>query len=160
MTRGFDWLSTRKVKLGLLSFIFVWIGVVVATNVIDGLNALGVAGGNLPLASGNFELIESKTSHLNPPGVLNGLMFAGVILWESVIFVLFGNAIRNYCYRNINQAFGVSFGLFAAFVIVDDVIGAFGVENKHRNILIMLVAVWLYVNFADSEESTIPETKN
>ncbi|MFB6283120.1 MAG: hypothetical protein ABEK59_04195 [Halobacteria archaeon] len=157
MTRGFEWLTDEKVKLGLLAFLFVWIGIVTVTNIINGLDILGLAGGDIPFSSGNYEMMRDKASHLNPPEFLLGALFVGVIIWEFVIFLLFGNAIRNYCHRNVTQAYGVSFGLFAGFIIIDDIIGAFGIENSHRNILIMLIATYLYIYLTSKKYSQIPE---
>ena len=73
------------------------------------------------------------------PQWLSGAMFAGVILWEGLATLLFWRAAVSYRIRSVeardrlNAAFTGSIGLWAAFLVADEMFVAYetGVEGSH-----------------------------
>ena len=135
--------------LVLLTFWTLWISVVLITNVFDGLKRYGLLSENWPFASGNYALIEKATSKFNPPAWLNRLFFAGAVVWQAIITILFWTALLNtfkqgrIASSEISWAFAASFGLFAAFVLADEICGNYQGERDHLLILAAQVVSYL-----------------
>jgi hypothetical protein len=60
--------SAARLKRGLLLFWGVWLGVAFATNLGDGLRALGLLGEGWAFASGNYRLVGQATARYGTPG--------------------------------------------------------------------------------------------
>jgi hypothetical protein len=144
----------RFLKRTLLFFWAVWLTVVFATNVLDGCKAVGLLGADWPLASGNYRFLAETTGRYGTPGWLNGLLFVGVVSWEGAAAVLFWLAWRRFRGRGqvggrtLYAAFTAGLGLWAAFLVADEVCIAYGVEATHWRLftaqLVTLLAVeWL-----------------
>ena len=133
-------------KRGLLLFWCLWITIVVMMNVGDALVAMGLFPDDWKLASGNYHAMVTVTSVYGTPHWLDGLLFAGVILWESVCMVFFWRAFGRYRsgtaghWRTIYLAFTGLLALFAGFILADEVAHKYGIEGDHRGIAILLLA--------------------
>ena len=116
----FNRIDTGPLKRGLLLFWALWLAVVVTTNVLDALQALG-------------ELLVD-------PSRDQAFLFAGVIAWEGLAASLFGWAFTSYRNRPLIQetatiwACGVNLALWAAFQVLDEVFLAYQPEGVHRGI--------------------------
>src|SRR5579871_1448673 len=84
------------IKRGMLLFWAVWLSVVVATNLLDALKALGVPGPLSRFASGNWGWINQTMDPLGVPRALQAVMFAGAVGWEAAAAVLFWRAVKAY----------------------------------------------------------------
>ena len=123
-------------KRGLLLFWAVWLSIVVATNLLDGMKALGQLGESWAFASGNYRFLAETTARYGTPAWLNGVLFAGVVCWEGVAAVLFWLAWRGFGgqgrgTRLVYAAFMAGLGLWAAFLLADELCIAYAVEDTH-----------------------------
>jgi hypothetical protein len=124
----------------------VWLTVVLATNVLDAGKALGLLGEGWVFASGNYRFLAETTARYGTPGWLNGLLFAGVISWEGVAAALFWRAWWAFPGRSaLYAAFTMSLGLWAAFLVADEVFIAYAVEATHLRLLTAQLATLLAV---------------
>jgi hypothetical protein len=132
-------MSLTQLKRGVLLFWALWFTLVLATNLCDGAKALGLLAPGWAFASGNFGFIASVTAKYGTPGWINGVLFAGVILWQLIATVLFWRSGMIYRPKDARSlaaattALGVGLGLWAAFTIADEFFVAYetGVEAVH-----------------------------
>jgi hypothetical protein len=126
--------AAALLKRGLLLFWGAWLTIVFATNVCDGLKAVGLLGEGWAFASGNYRLVEQTTARYGAPGWLNALMFVGVVCWEGAAALLFGLAglrARGEGSRLRHAAFAAGLGLWAAFLLADEVFVAYALGGTH-----------------------------
>ncbi len=70
----------------------VWLSVVFLSNLADAAKGLGWLPESWAFASGNLRFIRGATARYGTPGVVNGALFAGVVVWEGVAAALFWRA--------------------------------------------------------------------
>ncbi len=140
------------VKRGLVLFWSVWFSLVSASNVADGLKALGLARKGWRFASGNLRLLESVTARYQVPRSLNGALFAGVVLWELIVTGLFWRASWHYCRgsrdrRPLDAAFAAGLGLWGPLLIADELFVAYesGTEAAHVRYFVAQLATLLSI---------------
>jgi len=125
-------------KRGGLLFWALWLSVVVFTNILNALQALGVLSETFKFVSGNWQWINQTMDPLGVPRALQAFMFAGVIVWELLAALLFWRAVADYRNRPLNQeratviACAVNLALWAAFQVLDEVFLAYQPEGVHR----------------------------
>jgi hypothetical protein len=152
--------SAARLKRGLLLFWGVWLAVVFATNFCDGLKALGLLGEGWAFASGNYRLVEQTTARYGTPGWLNGLLFVGVVCWEGAAALLFclaglvwgrgeGRRLRRF-------AFALGLGLWAAFLLADEVLVAYALEGTHLRLFTAQLATLLAVELLPGDRPAGP----
>ena len=73
----------------LLLFWAVWLSVVFLSNLADAAKGLGWLGESWLFASGNLQFLRETTARYGTPDLANGVLFAGVIVWEGVATLLF-----------------------------------------------------------------------
>lgn len=140
-----DRTRARLLKRGILLFWSVWISIVVLMNSGNALKAAGFLPSDWKLSSGNYQAIAHVTAIYGVPHWADAILFAGVILWESVALILFWRAFRTYprsgasSWRAIYLAFTTLFGLFAAFILTDEIFHDYKVEADHRGIALLLL---------------------
>jgi len=132
--------SLRALKHGLLLFWALWSTIVFFTNVFDGLKAWGVIDRGWPLASGNYGLLARARSRVGAPRWVNDVAFGGATLWQGLTAALFWRATSHYRparHDEANTAFAASAGMWAAFLVADELMVAYetGVEGAHMRIL-------------------------
>ena len=145
----------RTLKRCLLLFWAVWLSLVVATNVTDGLKALGALPESLPFSSGNYQTILEITSPFGPPAWLPSALFAGVIAWEATSMALFwwtGLTFQGACAVDrrgrLVATFAVGLGLWAAFQIACEALPSqlsYQIEGTHRGLFTAQLATLLAV---------------
>ena len=136
-------MSPLFLKRALLLFWALWLTVVFLTNLADGLKALGLLSEWWAFASGNFKFIGETTARYGTPPEVNGVLFAGVILWEPLAAGLFWRAGLIYRDRVTSRpavyaAFTASLLLWGAFVLTDEVLIAYAVAGTHLRLLLRL----------------------
>lgn len=137
----------RTLKRTLLAFWAVWLTVVFATNVADAAKVLGLLPESWAFASGNFRFVSQTTARYGLAEWMNGVLFAGVILWEGLAAVLFWQAAATFTRRANYTAFLVSLLLWTAFLVTDEIFIAYAVAGTHLRIftaqLVTLLAIEL-----------------
>src|SRR5207248_4552279 len=88
-------IDCAAINRGALFFWAAWLSAVVATNVLDGLRALG-APGAFPFASGNWGWINQVMDPLGVPRPLQAALFAAAVAWEALAAGLFQRAGAAY----------------------------------------------------------------
>jgi hypothetical protein len=145
-------------KRALLALWAAWLTVVLTTNVLDGLKALGLLAASWPFASGNYGFLSATTARYNVPPGLNVVLFLGVIAWEGASAALFWlawwtsrrpmDAGRGWRYA----AFTSVLSLWLAFAIADEVFITYEVEATHLRLFMAQLLTLLAVEL-------LPETK-
>jgi hypothetical protein len=145
--------TLAALKRGLLVFWMLWLSVVVATNVLNGLQALSALPESFKFVSGNWQWINQTMDPLGVPHALQTLLFAGVVVWEGLAAVLFWRAFATYRGRSLVQeptviaACAVNLALWAAFQVLDEVFLAYQPQGVHRaifaNQIITVLALYL-----------------
>jgi hypothetical protein len=133
--RGIDRLG-QGLATGLPLFWGSWLAVVTASNVTNALSAAGLVR-RPPFASSNFELIEATTALYHPPRALLWVLFLGVITWEAMAALLYLRAARAVsrgavdAARAMTTATAAGMGLFAAFMLADELCIAYALQGGH-----------------------------
>ena len=124
-------------KLGLLIFWSLWHGIVLLTNLFEGLKVLRVLPARWTFASKNYEAIVRATGKYHPAPWIPRLLFSGVLIWQSLILVGFGWALvgsvrsGSMDLEHASVAFGLSLSLLAAFIIADELCTEYDTEHGH-----------------------------
>lgn len=124
-------------KLGLLSFWSLWHGIVLLTNLFEGLKVLRVLSGQWTFASKNYDAIVRATEKYHPAPWIPRLLFSGVLIWQFLILVCFGWAMVSSVRSggmdldHVSIAFGPSLSLLAAFIIADELCTEYDTEHGH-----------------------------
>jgi ubiquinone/menaquinone biosynthesis C-methylase UbiE len=136
----------------LLIFWAIWFSVVFFSNLADALKGLALLPDTWAFASGNFKFIKETTARYGTSGFVNGVLFAGVIVWEGIASVLFWRAGwafqgRNSANKALYLAFTASLLLWGAFLIADEIFIAYPVAGTHLRLfvaqLVTLMAIEL-----------------
>lgn len=146
-------ITLTTLKLGLLFFWTTWFSLVLLTNLFAGLKALGVLPEPWRFASKNYQAIQDATESYVTPSWLPGLLFAGVILWQGLaVFFFWQAALRSLGFGMLDldaatPAFAVSLGLWAAFMLADEIFKVYEGESTHLLIFLaqLVTLVGLYV---------------
>ena len=148
-------LSLLTLKQGALLFWALWLTLVFLANLCDFLKHVGILGDGWKFASGNFDLIRKTTDVYHLPEIAVRILFVGILLWEALATLLMGAALFTFSgdmTGAIYTAFGVGLGLWAAFLIADEVFVAYPMESTHFPIfiaqLITLLALYVLPNAA------------
>lgn len=124
-------------KLGLLSFWSLWHGIVLLTNLFEGLKVLRVLPARWKFASKNYDAIVRATEKYHPAPWIPRLLFSGVLIWQLVILGGFGWAMVASIrlgwmdLEHVSIAFGLSLSLLAAFIIADELCTEYDTEHGH-----------------------------
>ena len=133
-------------RRGILFFWAAWFTVVVATNVLDALLALGVVPVSFKFVSGNWRWINRVMDPLDVPRGVQGFLFLGAMGWEGLAALLYWRALVRDRGRPLIQevatlwACVVSLALWAAFQVLDEVFLAYQTEDVHRSIFVSQAA--------------------
>jgi len=135
--------NTLFLKRALLFFWALWFSIAAITNIMDGLKAVAFLPNPWPLASGNYAFIVDTMHAYDPPRWLTASLFLGVIAWECLTAFLLWQACKQF--RGIDQqgltavyrAFTVGLGLWASFIIADEIFIAYEIEHTHRQLFIL-----------------------
>lgn len=139
-------LSSVTFKLGLLTFWSLWHGIVLLTNLFEGLKVVRVLPARWTFASKNYDAIVRATEKYHPAPWIPRLLFSGVLIWQFLILVGFGWAIIASVRSgwmdmdHVSVAFGLSLSLLAAFIIADELCTEYDTEHGHILFLIAQLA--------------------
>jgi hypothetical protein len=147
----FGWLNFAWIKRGLLLFWALWYSVVVTTNVLNALQALGILPAGFKFVSGNWEWINRTMNPLGVPIMLQAFLFAGVIVWQILCAILFFVACARFRDRRFVEekeslwACAVALALWGAFQVLDEVFLAYDPESVHRVIFIETILTMMFL---------------
>jgi hypothetical protein len=155
------------VKRLILLFWATWLSIVFLTNLFDALKALGIVGEGWAFASGNWALVLATTRIYRVPTPVVAVLFAGVMAWESLSATLMWKALGALGavpYARgvpaVNRAFAVALGLFAAFMVADEIFIAYPVENTHMRIFVTLLVSLLALRLLPDEATARSRTSS
>ena len=133
-------------KLGLLAFWAAWFAIVFLTNLSSGLKSAGVLPVSWKFASKNDAAVAKATSIYGAPPWVPRLLFLGVVLWQLLATALYGWAFAAslkagvIAWSAVNTAFAVGLGLWAAFMIADEITIKYAYEQSHELLFIAQLA--------------------
>ena len=146
------------VKRVVLVFWASWFTIVFLTNLFDALKALGIVGESWTFASGNWALMLKTTGIYHVPTPVVALLFAGVMAWEGLSAILMWTAVGALgrtpgrgSTKAVYRAFAVALGLFATFVIADEIFIAYSLEGTHLRIFVTLLVSVLALHLLPDE---------
>lgn len=153
-------LTTWHLKLVIVLLWAVWSTIVFLTNLTDGLRELGLLADTFPFASGNFAAIAQVTAVYQTPAAISALLFGAVLAWEGLNAGLFwwvvqrSRSLRDGHHREVNTAFILATGLWAAFMVMDEIFLAYRVaafEQTHRSVFIAVLVSFLVIRLLPNE---------
>jgi hypothetical protein len=136
----------RVFAASLTFFWALWFAIVFLTNVFGALRVAGVVGPDWKFASKNFESVERAVSLYSAPAWVARGLFAGVLAWQLAGAVLYAVAFTailgtaSLPMGLLNLAFGTGIGLFAAFMLADEITIKYAYEQAHELLLIAQLA--------------------
>jgi len=146
-------IGLSALKRSLLAFWATWLTLAMLTNVIDAFKAFGIGAQKSQIASGNYRALQSVKSRLSAPRWVGNLLFGGVVLWQGLGAGLFWRACLGYRPKStssaarVNQAFTGGLGLWAAFMVADELFAAYEPESAHMRAftaqLVSLMSMYL-----------------
>ena len=125
-------------KLALLAFWTLWFAIVLLTNLCSAAKAIGWLPEAWRLSSRNYEAMVKATSAYRPPAWVPGLLFAGVMLWQLAAAILVGCALAisagagSIDLAAADVAFTAAIGLWAAFMVADELTLHYEFERTHE----------------------------
>lgn len=126
-------ISVRRTVLIVLS---AWHGLAAVKNLCD----LGATFGLVPAAarwrSHNFAAMEKLLAPLRPPRPLLGTLLAGVAAVEGAAAIAFAR-------DDDELAFTLATALFGSFVLVDEAMADYELDQTHREVLVFVLAAYL-----------------
>ena len=147
-----DRVTLFGIKRISLLFWAAWLSVIVTTNILNGLEVLGVLPQSFKFVSGNWQWINQVMDPLGVPRGLQAVLFVSVIGWEALAATLYWRAVVMYRGRPLTQekaticACGANLGLWAAFQVLDEVFMTYKPEAVHRVIFINQVLTLLLLH--------------
>lgn len=130
-------MTLHTLKLGLVSFWTLWLGMVLLTNLLEGLKLLRILPPSWKFASQNFQAVAQATGTYEAPPWIPKLLFLGVLVWQMGALTLFGRALAAAWAHGslpmgpVSEAFAASLALLAAFMLADEVCKQYEVERGH-----------------------------
>jgi hypothetical protein len=133
-------------ELAIVAFWAVWFALVFLTNLFSALKAAGALGPEWKFASTNFEAVKKAVSIHSPPPWIANVLFLGVVVWQLTAASLFARAFLASIAPGaldmdaIDAAFTAGIGLWAAFMIADEITLKYAYEQSHELLFIAQVA--------------------
>lgn len=124
-------------KLGLVGLWAGWFSLVVLSNVCDALKQAGALPAGWRFVSGNLKQVREAVSVYRCPAGCAALLFGGVVLWEALAAALLWRALvlsvagPGLALGAVNLAFTCALGLWAAFLLAEEVFRQYRTESKH-----------------------------
>lgn len=129
------------IKLGCLLFWACWFLLAFSSNLFDFAYVFYGLPGTWLFRSGNYLFLTKMLSLYNMPKVfITTLFILGMIIEGIVAILFFLSFILFMCYQRIsmltNLAFGISIGLWAIFILLEEAFIAYSYEVIHIRLFI------------------------
>ena len=123
-------------KLGILVFWGSWYLIAFFTNVCECFEHLRVLPKAWPFASGNLRGVTQAVKTYSASRWLPRLLFSGVLCSQLLVVFLFGWAIISSAggslnFKAIDAACVSGLGLWAVFMLADEILKQYDVEHSH-----------------------------
>jgi hypothetical protein len=149
-------LTLLHLKQGIILFWALYMSLVVILNLFDAAKILKFLPATWKFSSGNFWFIEQVTKMYSTPSWINGVLFAGAIVWEIVNTVMLWAALLAFdgsSYASVNSALIVGLALWAAFMVIDEfflawsvAIGNSNAMEGHRSLFVSWLVCLMAIN--------------
>ena len=155
--------NIRLIKKGLLLLWAVWFCLAGLSNIADGLKAVSLLPDAWPFASANYALIAELSVRYHAPQWFVATLFASVIAWELYAAWLFWRAFIHCAAfgcigsTSMDRAIAVSLTLWGAFVIADELLIAYAIEQAHRQLLGLELITVLFLELVPEQKSGLHE---
>jgi hypothetical protein len=154
-------MNLQRPRTVVLLFWACWLTVVAASNVTNALRVARVLPQTFAFASSNFELVETTTAIYHAPRPLVWALFLAVIAWEALAAALLWRALAAAWRtggapldaageRAVGVAFAAAMGLFASFMLADELLIAYPLQGGHMRAFAALGVSWLVVRASPS----------
>jgi hypothetical protein len=136
-------------KLGLIAFWALWFGITFVTNLCSALKARRMLSQRWKFASENYRAVADAASVYDSTGRLAFFLFIVVLVWQFAAAILFAGAAAlwwtsiNMDRSAANAAFALGLGLWAAFMLADEIFLQYERESPHATIFIAQVVSWM-----------------
>jgi hypothetical protein len=141
-------LTINVLKQGILLLWAIWLSVVTVMNILEALKAAKLLPESVK-ASSNWTLMLRVTSIYKTPGWINGVMFAGVIIWEAVATLYLWAAFFTGNLETATTALILCIALWGAFILVNQLFLVFNTEpavaTVHRDLFVVFVVSLLAI---------------
>jgi hypothetical protein len=133
-------------KLALIFFWAAWFCVVFLTNLFSALKAAGLVGVGWKFASKNYAAVAKAISLYGAPAWVPALLFGGVVTWQLAAASLYAWALCSSLAAGaiampaVNAAFAAGIGLWAAFMIADEITIKYAYEQSHELLFVAQLA--------------------
>jgi hypothetical protein len=133
-------------ELALIFFWAAWFAIVAATNLCGGLKAAGRLPPSWRFASTNFEAVKKAVSIYAAPPWVAAFLFTGVIAWQLAACALFACAAlaslqaHALSWPAVHAAFAAAIGLWAAFMLADEITLKYAYEQTHELLFLAQLA--------------------
>lgn len=138
-------------KLGLLVFWASWFLIVFCTNLCECFERLRIVPRVWPFASGNFRGVAQALKTYSGSRWLPWLLFCGVLCSQLLVVCLYWWAVissgsaGSLNWTAINAACISGLGLWAAFMLADEILKQYDVEHSH--VLFFMAQLVTFVSF-------------
>ena len=138
-------MRVNMLATGLTLFWTLWFALVFLTNLLGALRAAGILGPDWKFASKNYEGVAKAVSLYSAPAWVPRVLFAGVLAWQLAAAILYAVAFAACAgampsLALLDLAFGTGIGLFAAFMLADEITIKYAYEQAHELLLIAQLA--------------------
>jgi hypothetical protein len=141
-------LTINTLKQGILLLWAIWLSMVTVMNILEALKAAKLLPESVK-ASANWTLMVRVTSIYKTPVWINGVMFAGVIIWEAVASSLLWTAFFTGNLETATTALILCIALWGAFILVNQFFLVFNIEpavaTVHRDLFVVFVVSLLVI---------------
>jgi hypothetical protein len=141
-------LTINALKQGILFLWAVWLSIVTVMNVLEALKAAKIIPESVK-ASANWTLMLRVTSVYKTPTWINGVMFAGVIIWEAIASVYLWAAFFSGNIDTATTALILCIALWGAFILVNQFFLVFNTEpavaTVHRDLFVVFIVSLLAI---------------
>jgi hypothetical protein len=143
-------LTISVLKQGILLLWAIWLLMVTVMNIIEALKAIKLLPDSVK-ASSNWALMLRVTAVYKTPIWINGVLFAGVIVWEAIATFYLWAAFFTGNLETATTALILGVALWGAFILVNQFFLVFNTEpaiaTVHRDLfvafLVSLIAIRL-----------------
>lgn len=127
----------------VLGFWAAYFAAICLTNALDLLGGWGLLPEGWRYVSGNLPLLVRMLGGVGLPATLARLLLAGIVLWQGTTAWLFGQALLQG--GGLERAFVAATGLWAAFLIGDELFLQYGLESVHLKLFLAQVLSFFVV---------------
>ena len=143
-------------ELALLAFWAAWFAIVFLTNLCGAMKAAGALGASWKFASTNFDAVKKAVSIYAAPPWVASFLFAGVVAWQLAAAALFARAFFESAAAGAlridaaDAAIATGIGLWAAFMIADEITLKYAYEQTHELLFVAQVACLVAIHILPS----------